>query len=163
MIDEPAQQRVLAAARVGADGGGWILTGGRVPSDETGCAGGWFVAPTVIDGLPAGHRLLCEEVFGPICAIVSAASLDETIRIANDVRYGLAAAVYTRDLDAALRVTELLATGQIKVNAPTSGVDFYLPFGGERDSSYGNREQGKAAQEFYTSLHTVTVLPAGRG
>jgi aldehyde dehydrogenase (NAD+) len=50
----------------------------------------------------------------------------------------------------------------VKVNAPTTGVDFFLPFGGQRDSSYGAREQGKAAQEFYTSLHTVTVAPAGR-
>jgi aldehyde dehydrogenase (NAD+) len=59
-------------------------------------------------------------------------------------------------------VTDGLAAGQIKVNAPTTGVDFYLPFGGERDSSYGPREQGKAAQDFYTALHTVTVAPARR-
>jgi alpha-ketoglutaric semialdehyde dehydrogenase len=68
--------------------------------------------------------------------------------------------VYTADLDVALRVTDALAAGQLKVNAPTTGVDFYLPFGGERDSSCGTREQGKAAQEFYTALHTVTIAPA---
>ena len=61
-----------------------------------------------------------------------------------------------------MQVVDGLAAGQVKVNAPTTGVDFHLPFGGQRDSSYGAREQGKAAQEFYASLHTVTVAPTGR-
>lgn len=154
VIEEAARGRVLAAAA----SGGRVLTGGAA-----GAGAGWFVEPTIVTDLPAGHRLLGEEVFGPICALVPAASTAEAVRIANGVRYGLAAAVYTADLDAALQVTEQLAAGQIKVNAPTTGVDFYLPFGGERDSSYGAREQGKAAQEFYTSLHTVTVAGSGRG
>ncbi|HEX7662040.1 MAG TPA: aldehyde dehydrogenase family protein, partial [Pseudonocardiaceae bacterium] len=114
-------------------------------------------------GLPDSHELLHEEVFGPICAIVAASSTEDALRRANAVRYGLAAAVYTSDLTAALTATRELRAGQIKVNAPTTGVDFYLPFGGEQDSSYGQREQGKAAQEFYTSLHTVSVAPSVTG
>jgi acyl-CoA reductase-like NAD-dependent aldehyde dehydrogenase len=77
------------------------------------------------------------------------------------VEHGLAAGVYTRDLSAALTVSDALEAGLVKVNAPTTGVDFYLPFGGEKASSLGLREQGKAAQEFYTSLHTVTLAPSG--
>ncbi|MCW2899584.1 MAG: aldehyde dehydrogenase [Streptosporangiaceae bacterium] len=157
VIDEPARDRVLAAAEGARAEGGRLLTGGSTAADL-----GWFVGPTIVDGLPVGADLLREETFGPICAIVQADSVDDAVRQANDVRYGLAAAVYTGDLDAALRVTDGLAAGQIKVNAPTTGVDFYLPFGGERDSSYGPREQGKAAQDFYTALHTVTVAPARR-
>lgn len=92
--------------------------------------------------------------------IQDAASVDEAVELANGVRYGLASAVYTGDLDRALDISARLDTGLVKVNAPTSGVDFYLPFGGEKDSSYGGREQGKAAQDFYTSTHTITVGPA---
>ncbi|HEU4676254.1 MAG TPA: aldehyde dehydrogenase family protein, partial [Motilibacteraceae bacterium] len=93
-------------------------------------------------------------------ALQSAPSLDAAIALANGVDYGLAAAVYTRDLATALQAAEELEAGLVKVNAPTSGVDFYAPFGGEKDSSLGPREQGKAAVEHYTSVHTVTVAPA---
>jgi aldehyde dehydrogenase (NAD+) len=67
--------------------------------------------------------------------------------------------VYTRDLSAALAAADALEAGLVKVNAPTTGVDFYLPFGGEKASSVGGREQGKAAQDFFTSIHTVTLAP----
>lgn len=151
VIEESARERVVSAAAAE----GRVLTGGAATG-----ADGWFVGPTLVDGLGPDAHLLREEVFGPIAAMVSVPDLDAAITAANDVRYGLTAAIYTADLDAALRATDRLAAGQIKVNAPTSGVDFYLPFGGQRDSSYGQREQGKAAQEFYTSVHTVTLAPA---
>ncbi|WP_428964944.1 aldehyde dehydrogenase family protein [Micromonospora fluostatini] len=157
VIDEAARARVLAAADSGVAAGGRLLTGGRAADGP-----GWFVAPTVLTDLPAGHLLQQEEVFGPICALSRVDTLDAALDAANAVRYGLSAAVFTADLDAALRFADGSAAGQVKVNAPTAGVDFYLPFGGERDSSFGGREQGKAAQDFYTSLRTVTVAPAGR-
>jgi len=83
--------------------------------------------------------------------------VDAAVRLANGVSAGLVSAVHTHDLDAALDLGSRLDTGMIKVNAPTTGVDFYLPFGGEKASSYGPREQGKAAQDFYTSTHTITL------
>ena len=156
VIERRAQDDVTGAADGARAGGGRLLTGGTARNGD-----GWFVDPTVVDGLPDGHPLLTEEVFGPICAIVAADSEAEAVRIANDVRFGLTAAVYTGSLDSALRVTDSLHAGQIKVNAPTTGVDFHLPFGGENRSSFGGREQGKAAMDFYTSLHTVTVAPRG--
>ncbi|MEU8263054.1 aldehyde dehydrogenase family protein [Micromonospora sp. NPDC048999] len=155
VIDSAARDRVLAAAASAKASGGRVLTGGRPgPGD------GWYVAPTLVDNLPADHPLLNEEVFGPICAVSGVGSVAEAVEAANDVRYGLTASVFTADLGTALRCADGLAAGQIKINAPTTGVDFYLPFGGERDSSFGQREQGKAAQEFYTSLHTVTAAVA---
>jgi aldehyde dehydrogenase (NAD+) len=81
------------------------------------------------------------------------------VTLSNDVPYGLVTSVFTGDLDAVLRLTQRLDTGMIRVNQPTSGVDFHAPFGGEKDSSFGPREQGKAAREFYTSSHTITVGP----
>jgi alpha-ketoglutaric semialdehyde dehydrogenase len=75
------------------------------------------------------------------------------------VRYGLVTGIHTADLDRALEVIDGVDTGMVKVNAPTAGVDFYLPFGGAKASSYGTREQGKAARDFYTFSRTVTLAP----
>ncbi|BCB76719.1 hypothetical protein Pflav_031290 [Phytohabitans flavus] len=121
---------------------------------------GWYAMPAVVTGLPEGHLLHHEEVFGPICTVSQADTVGAALDAANAVRYGLAASVFTADLDAALSLVDGLAAGQIKINAPSTGVDFHLPFGGERASSLGPREQGKAAQDFYTTLRTVTVAPS---
>jgi alpha-ketoglutaric semialdehyde dehydrogenase len=156
VINEHARDEVLKAAEEAAAAGGRTLTGGRA-----GDGAGWFVAPTLVDRLPAGARLAQEEVFGPIAVVLPAADDDEAVTLANGVRYGLVGAVFTRDLDRALSVAARLDSGLIRVNAPTSGVDFHSPFGGEKDSSFGPREQGKAAREFYTSTRTITILPEG--
>ena len=81
--------------------------------------------------------------------------------VSNGVPYGLVTSMFTRDLSAALRMVDRLDTGMIRVSQPTSGVDFPAPFGGEKGSSSGPREQGKAAREHYTSPHTITIAPAG--
>ncbi len=152
VIDAAARDRVLAAAESAGSAGGRVLTGG-VPVGDA----GWFVAPTVVAGLPADHPLECDEVFGPICSLSAVGSLDEAISRANSVQQGLVAALYTRDLGGALAAVHRLEAGMIKVNAPTTGVDFYLPFGGIKASGYGTKEQGRAAVDLYTSVHTVTV------
>ena len=156
VITEPARRRVVEAAAEAAAAGGRLLTGG-----SAGQGAGWFVAPTLVDGLDPGARLAQEEVFGPIAVVLAAADEDEAVRLANGVRYGLVGSVFTGDLDRALRLAARLDTGMIRVNAPTSGVDYLAPFGGEKDSSFGPREQGKAARDFYTSTRTITILPQG--
>ena len=154
VITEQARRKVVEAASEAAAAGGRLLTGGQAGDGD-----GWFVAPTLVDGLDPGARLAQEEVFGPIAVLLPVADEDEALRVANGVRYGLVASVFTADLDRALRLAARLDTGLIRVNAPTSGVDFLAPFGGEKDSSFGPREQGKAARELYTSTRTITVLP----
>jgi alpha-ketoglutaric semialdehyde dehydrogenase len=156
VITEQARRRVVGAAEEAAAGGGRLLTGGKA-----GDGAGWFVAPTLVDGLGPDARLAQEEVFGPIAVVLAVADEDEAVRVANGVRYGLVGSVFTRDLDRALGLAARLDTGMIRVNAPTSGVDYLAPFGGEKDSSFGPREQGKAARDFYTSTRTITVLPRG--
>jgi aldehyde dehydrogenase (NAD+) len=155
VINEAARRRVTDVASDAGRAGGRVLTGGSQPDRD-----GWFVTPTVVEGVPERHTLAREEVFGPICLLQTAADLDEALAIANEVPHGLAAGLYTRDLGSSLVAADRLEAGMVKVNAPTSGVDFYLPFGGEKASSLGAREQGKAAQDFYTSLQTVTIAPA---
>ncbi|HLN78950.1 MAG TPA: aldehyde dehydrogenase family protein [Nocardioidaceae bacterium] len=155
LINEAARDRVVASAEDAVAKGGRVLTGGKPVGSD-----GWFAAPTLVEGVPHDHMLACEEVFGPIALLQVAGSLDEAIAKANAVPHGLVAGIYTRDLAVALAATSRLEAGLVKVNAPTTGVDFYMPFGGEKASSIGQREQGKAAQDFYTSTHTVTIAPS---
>jgi alpha-ketoglutaric semialdehyde dehydrogenase len=157
LISEEARDAVVSAAREAETDGGRVLTGGAAPQRQ-----GWYVAPTLVGNVDPGARVAQEEVFGPFAAVLTVRDSDEAVTVANGVRYGLAAAVFTRDLDASLEVADRLDAGLVRVNAPTSGVDFYAPFGGEKASSYGPREQGKAARDFYTSVRTVTIA-GGRG
>src|SRR5690349_14142238 len=118
-------------------------------------------ATAVVDGQEPTARLAQEEVFGPIVTVLKANSAEQAVEISNSVAFGLVTSVFTKDLDSALTVVDGLETGMIRVNMPTSGVDFHAPFGGEKQSSFGPREQGKAARELYTTTHTITIGPAG--
>ncbi|WP_406864606.1 aldehyde dehydrogenase family protein [Streptomyces sp. HUAS MG47] len=150
LIDRAARDRVAEAAQ-----GLSALVGGSTPPD----APGWYVAPTLVEKVEPGHRLLRAEVFGPIAALLPADDVAHAVRIANAVPYGLVTSVHTADLAAALHGLDRLDTGMIRINAPTTGVDFHLPFGGTKDSSQGPREQGRAALDFYTSSRTYTLAP----
>jgi acyl-CoA reductase-like NAD-dependent aldehyde dehydrogenase len=156
VITDQARRRVLEAAQEAQATGGRLLTGGKAADGA-----GWFVAPTLVDGLTPDARLAQEEVFGPIAVVLAAANDDQAVALTNGVGYGLVASVFTGDLDRALGLAARLDTGLIRVNAPTSGVDYLAPFGGEKASSFGPREQGKAARDFYTSTRTITILPQG--
>ncbi|MEK9517833.1 aldehyde dehydrogenase family protein [Streptomyces sp. NPDC087908] len=151
LVHEAARDRVVRAWQ-----GLPALAGATVPD-----APGWYAAPTLVEKVPPGHRLLDEEVFGPVAALLPADDLAHAVRITNSVPYGLVTSVHTADLDAALYGLDLVDTGMIRINAPTTGVDFHLPFGGAKQSGHGPREQGKAALAFYTSSRTYTLAPAG--
>jgi acyl-CoA reductase-like NAD-dependent aldehyde dehydrogenase len=156
VINPPAREALVAAAQRAPGDGGRVVTGGQALEGP-----GLFFTPTVIDGQQPTARLAQEEVFGPIVTVLRADSAEQAVEISNGVAFGLVTSVFTKDLDSALTVVEGLETGMIRVNMPTSGVDFHAPFGGEKQSSFGPREQGKAARELYTSTHTITVGPAG--
>ncbi|MGH7911474.1 MAG: aldehyde dehydrogenase family protein [Candidatus Dormibacteraceae bacterium] len=152
LIDEPARARMLEAAREAEHAGGRVLTGGDAAEGE-----GWMVQPTLITGLAPDAALNQREVFAPFATILPARDLGEALAIVNGVEYGLVTSVYTKDVPSVLAIADRLDTGMVKVNSPTAGVDFYAPFGGEKRSSQGPREQGKAAREFYTTTHTFTI------
>ncbi|MFJ4907060.1 aldehyde dehydrogenase family protein [Streptomyces sp. NPDC093249] len=151
LVHESARDRVADAWQ-----GLSALAGATVPD-----APGWYAAPTLVEKVPPGHRLLNEEVFGPVAALLPADDLAHAVRITNSVPYGLVTSVHTGSLDAALYGLDLLDTGMIRVNAPSTGVDFHLPFGGSKQSGHGPKEQGRAALEFYTSSRTYTLAPEG--
>ena len=154
LIESRPREAIQAAVRRASAGGARVLTGGRQPDGD-----GWFQAPTLLTDVPPGDDLRSEEYFGPVCVVLPAESADAAVQVANDVRHGLVAGVYTRNLGAALTMVNQLDVGMVKVNAPTTGVDFHAPFGGEKESSYGPREQGTAARDFYTRTITVTLTP----
>ena len=158
VINDPARGRIETAITEARRDGGRILAGDGGAAAQR---DGWFVPATLIDGLPADHRLAREETFGPLALVLRAADVTEAVALAKSVRFGLVTSVHGRDLDRLLAVAAGVDTGLVKVNAPTSGVDFYAPFGGEKDSSHGPREQGPAALDFYSSTRTVTIAPHG--
>jgi alpha-ketoglutaric semialdehyde dehydrogenase len=158
VISEGARLRVLEAAEEVRRDGGRILTNGYLFPAE-----GYFVRPVLADRVEPAARVAQEEIFGPFAVILRARDDAEALRIANGVAYGLAASVFTADLDRALRFANELDAGLVRVNGPTSGVDFYAPFGGVKDSSIGPREQGKAARDFYTVTRTTTISPSSAG
>ena|SRR5271165_6392950 len=135
--------------------GGAVLTGGGRPSGaalEYGC----YVSPTIIS-VDTKHSLWREEVFGPVVAVCEATGFDEAVELVNDSRYGLSAAVFTRDLRQANEFLDRAEAGQVSVNLPTSGWDVHHPFGGFRESGSPFKEQGGPGVRFYTRIKTAAV------
>lgn len=118
---------------------------------------GSYVAPIALGDVPPGHPLAREEQFGPVFSVLRAPSLSAAVDLINQSPYGLVTSVYTNDLGASLSSVDSIRTGMIRINQPTTGVDFHAPFGGERLSSAGPREQGKAALGFFTTERTVAI------
>jgi alpha-ketoglutaric semialdehyde dehydrogenase len=143
--------------RARAQGAEVITGGGRPPGDAL--RHGCYVEPTVI-GVDPGMALWRDEVFGPVLAVTPAGGFDEAVRLVNDSRYGLSAAVFTTDLRAAAEFIDQAEAGQVAVNLPTSGWDVHHPFGGFRDSGSPFKEQGASGLRFYTRLKTAAVRHA---
>jgi len=137
--------------------GGRAITGGKTTEH---LGNGYYIPPTVIEGLPAESRVSREEIFGPVATVLAAGSYGEAVAMANDTPYGLTASIFTNDLTKALRFAKEIRTGVVKINQESAGLEFQVPFGGTKESSSGSREQGKAAQEFFTQWKTVYMDPS---
>ncbi len=127
----------------------FVAGGGRLDN------GGYFVEPTVLADLSPASRVVREEIFGPVAALLPAGAYEEAVALANDTPFGLTAALFTRDLGKALRFARDVRAGVVKVNQESAGLEFQAPFGGMRQSSSGSREQGKVARDFFTQWKTV--------
>jgi len=120
---------------------------------------GSVVDATVIDGVHTGMRVYAEESFGPVKPVIRVPGEEEAVRVANDSEYGLSSAVFSRDIQRALRVAEQLETGICHINGPTLHDEAQMPFGGVKGSGYG-RFGGKAAIAEFTTLRWVTIEDA---
>ncbi len=154
VIDEASRENIKSAIARGVKDGGNVLSGGGVPSGD-GFDNGTFVEPTVITKVAPDAFVACEEIFGPVLSIIPAQGYDEAVQIANSVEYGLSAGVFTRSLNSAMDFANRIEAGIVKINGETAGVEPQVPFGGMKSSSTGNREQGKAAIEFFTQTKTI--------
>jgi len=138
---------------------------GRKESGEPRCGGGrltagalakgYFVEPTVFADVLEEHTIAREEIFGPVLAILRAANFEDALRIANNIPFGLSSSIQTTNLSRAFEYIYRAEAGLLTVNLPSAGVEYQLPFGGTKDSSFGPKEQGPAALEFYSDYKTV--------
>jgi aldehyde dehydrogenase (NAD+) len=162
VINRASAERVHGMVEHATGEGAVAAHGGRTRTDVAGCDGGWFYEPTVLTGVRPEHRIAREEVFGPVLSVVEVADLDDAVDIVNSVEYGLSAAVYTRDINAALHAVERIDTGIVYVNAPTIGAEIPLPFGGTKHTGNGFREAGARGIEQFSQIKTVYVDYSGR-
>ena len=144
----------LKYIRIAQEEGAQLLCGGNRLSGGD-YDRGYFIEPTIFAGVNADMCIAQEEVFGPVLALMVADDFDSAMEIANGVRFGLSASIISRDLTRVHQFIDRIEAGLITVNLPTAGVEYQLPFGGTKESSFGMREQGPQAIDFYSETRTV--------
>ncbi len=154
MVSKTHMEKVLGYIDLAQKEGGKILTGGRRYIVDGRCKDGWFIAPTIIEGLPMTCRTNQEEIFGPVVTIMPFKTEEEAVALANNVEYGLAASVWTEDRVKADRVAAHIESGIVWQNCWNMR-DLHTPFGGVKKSGVG-REGGRRALEFFTEEKTVS-------
>ncbi len=148
--DQLRQDRDFVA--IGRDEGAKLVIGGDEPTRET--RGFYFEPALFVDATPQ-MRITREEIFGPVACVLAAGSFEEAVSMANDTEFGLSAGICTTSLKHATQFKRESQAGMVMVNLPTAGVDYHVPFGGRKGSSYGSREQGRYAAEFFTTVKTA--------
>jgi aldehyde dehydrogenase (NAD+) len=136
------------------EGASFCVGGHRVAGPD--CERGFFWSPTVLEASP-DMQIAREEIFGPVLSVIRAADLDEAMKIANSVRYGLTASIFTRDISRAFRFADLIEAGLVHINRPGLGGYSHAPFGGIKESGYGGREVGEEVLNFYTETKVVYI------
>ena len=136
-----------------AEGGRVVVGGERLKREKD----GFYMGPALIVDTTPAMRINREEVFGPVASVIRVKDYDEGLAVANDTEFGLCAGVCTTSLKHATHFRKNAQTGMVMVNLPTAGVDYHVPFGGRKGSSYGPREQGAYAAEFYTTVKTAYI------
>jgi 4-(gamma-glutamylamino)butanal dehydrogenase len=151
LIEASALDRVLSYIEGAADAGATIVSGGQRVLEET---GGWYVQPTIIGNVAPEMAVAREEIFGPVVSVLSFADEAEAVALANDSAYGLAASIFTHDLDTAHRLAREVRAGTVTVNCYGEG-DITTPFGGYKQSGFGGRDKGLEALAQYSELKTT--------
>lgn len=154
VVSELQLQENLAYVELGLSEGAELACGGKrldMPHD------GFYMSPGVFVNTTNDMRINREEMFAPLTSVIKVASYEEALSVVNDTNFGLTSGIVTQSLARATHFRRNARTGVVTVNLPTAGTDYHVPFGGRGDSSYGSREQGKAAAEFYTVVKTAYI------
>jgi alpha-ketoglutaric semialdehyde dehydrogenase len=153
-VDQAQMETVLRYIEIGRKECGRLLCGGRRLTDGA-LANGYFVEPTVFADVNQEHTIAREEIFGPVLAVMRARDFEDAMRIARAVPFGLSSSIQSTNLSRVFEYIYREEAGLLTVNLPSAGVEYQLPFGGTKDSSFGPKEQGPAALEFYSDYKTV--------
>lgn len=146
----------LSYIEIGKAEGATLAAGGERLQRDT---EGFYMAPALFSDSAASMRINREEIFGPVASVIRVRSYEEALATANDTTFGLSAGIATTSLKHATHFKRHSQAGMVMVNLPTAGVDYHVPFGGRKGSSYGPREQGRYAAEFFTTVKTAYTLP----
>ena len=157
-VDDKQFKTDLEYIKIGKEEGARLILGGGQPA---GLEQGYFVEPTIFDDVSPDMRLFKEEVFGPVLAVTRANSLEEALKYANSVEFGLTTSIFTQDIDFVMRFIDEVETGMVHVNEPTIGGEAQLPFGGIKATGVGEREMAEEGLQFFTELKTVFINYSG--
>jgi len=159
VVSQAQLEQDLSYVEIARSQGATVQAGGQRVACHTGSgAEGFFMAPALITDSRPEQRINREEVFGPVASVIRVKNYEEALAVANDTEFGLSAGIATQSLKHATHFKRHAQAGMVMVNLPTAGVDYHVPFGGRKGSSYGPREQGRYAQEFYTTVKTAYTL-----
>jgi aldehyde dehydrogenase (NAD+) len=153
-VDEGQLETNLKYIEIGKKEAGKAKVGGERLSGAA-YDKGYFVSPTIFADVDEKMTIAQEEIFGPVLSVLPAKNLDHALEIANNIPFGLSASIQTTNLSRAFEFIYKMEAGLLTVNLPSAGVEYQLPFGGTKDSSFGPKEQGPAAVEFYSDYKTV--------
>lgn len=152
IVSREQYDKILSYIEKGKSEGATLLAGGAATED----AGGFFIAPTIFDNVRPDMTIAREEIFGPVLAIITVASADEAVKVANDTAYGLAASVFTANVTRAHRIARAIRAGTVTVNCYGEG-DITTPFGGYKQSGFGGRDNSLHAHDQYTETKTIWI------
>ena len=152
VVDQNQLDQDLSYIGIGQKEGARLVWGGELLNRET---PGFYLQPALFTEVSNTMRIAREEIFGPVGVIIRVKDYDEALSVANDTEFGLSAGICTTSLKYASHFKRNSEAGMVMVNLPTAGVDYHVPFGGRKGSSYGSREQGTYAKEFYTTVKTA--------
>ncbi len=162
VINSEAIEKIRGYIDIGRheDGATLACGGRRLTKGEY--ANGYYIEPTVFTDVAADMRIAQEEIFGPVTAVIPASSLEEAVEIANGVRYGLSASIYTQNVNRAFHAMNEMYTGLFYVNASTIGAEVHLPFGGTKATGNGHREAGTQVLDVFSEWKSVYVDYSGK-
>jgi aldehyde dehydrogenase (NAD+) len=152
VVDQSQLDQDMEYIRIGRDEGATLAFGGE---RITGATPGFFLQPALFTDCSNDMRISREEIFGPVASVIPADSYEHALALANDTEFGLSSGICTGSLKHATHFKRHAQAGMVMVNVATAGVDYHVPFGGTKGSSYGSREQGTYAAEFFTTLKTA--------